>query len=147
MAYYEMGKCLFKGKAERGIFLLMVAVINMLFAGNAYTQSVFTLTRIWQGKAVVAAVMIPAILMLVLRIQEEDTVQNWVCLFISGTAICLLSGMGIAAGLIMILVYGLYIIIRAMIRGWKTGLKRIPLWLLCLVPEILFGLGYLLFKG
>ena len=90
---------------------------------------------------------IPAILMLVLRIQEEDTVQNWVCLFISGTAICLLSGMGIAAGLIMILVYGLYIIIRAMIRGWKTGLKRIPLWLLCLAPEILFGLGYFLLKG
>lgn len=36
---------------------------------------------------------------------------------------------------------------RALILGWENGLKRIPLWLLCLVPEIVYGLGYLTLKG
>ena len=38
--------------------------------------SVFTLTRIWQGKAVVAAVMIPSILAVILRIQAPGDVTR-----------------------------------------------------------------------
>lgn len=147
LVYFEMGKCLFKKNPERWIFVLMVSVINLFMAGNVYTQSVFTLTRIWQGKAVVAAVMIPAVLMAILRIQNEDTVGNWLFLAVIGTACCLFSGMGIAIGLLSVFVYGGYVIIRALILGWKNGLKRIPLWLLCLVPEIVYGLGYLTLKG
>ena len=151
LTYYEMGKCLFKEKSERGIFLLMVSVINLFMAGNVYTQSVFTLTRIWQGKAVVAAVMIPAIMMIFLRIGEEDSVQNWELLIIAGICSCLFSGMGIAIGLLMIAVYGFYAIIRGLIvnkneKGLKR-LKRIPLWLCSMVPGIIYGLAYLQLKG
>ena len=70
----------------------MVAVINLFMAGNVYTQSVFTLTRIWQGKAIVAAVIIPLFLLLLLKIQKEDTVTNWLWLVCGGTAACLFSG-------------------------------------------------------
>lgn len=137
-AYYHIGKQLFKGKTEQGIFLLMVSVIN-LFMANHYTQSTFTLTRIWQGKAVVAAVIIPAIFMIILIIQNDDSLQNWFLLAVTGCAACLLSGMGIAIGLVMIIVYGGYVIVC---KRWR----RIPLWLLSTLPSIVFGVGYYFLK-
>lgn len=189
-AYYEIGGQLFSdekqnGKLkskrhERGIFLLMVSMINMFMAGNAYTQSVFTLTRIWQGKAVVAAVMIPSILAVVLRIQAPDDVvrwkkkreqtganhkvddavkpheqsnrgsvsyKDWLLLFCSGAACCLFSGMGIAIGLIMIAVYGAYVVVKELIVNHRNGWKQIPLWLLSMAPSMIFGFGYFWLKG
>lgn len=147
-AYYELGRQLFKGKSERGIFLLMVAVINLFMAGNVYTQSVFTLTRIWQGKAVVAAVMIPLFLTLAVKLQgeNEDTVSNWILLGVSGCAACLFSGMGIAIGLLMIAVYGAYVVIRGIIVRKKEGWKRVPLWLLSMAPGLIYGIGYYLLR-
>ncbi len=134
-AYYHLGKQLFKEKPEQGIFLLMVTVINLFMAGNSYTQSVFTLTRIWQGKAVVAAVIIPAIFMIVLIVQNDDLLQNWLLLATTGCAACLLSGMGTAISLIMIIVYGGYVIVC-------KKRKRIPAWLLSIFPPVLFGAGF-----
>ena len=139
-AYYEIGRQLFSKKTERGIFLLMVAVINLFMGGNGYTQASFTLVRIWQGKAVVAAVLIPSILMCALLVQNEDKVKNWLLLAVCGCAGCLLSGMGIAVGLIMIAVYGGY---AMLCRRWK----RIPLWLLAMVPAVVYGWGYFALKG
>ncbi len=151
LAYNEMGKCLFKGKAERGIFLLMVAVINLFMGGNVYTQSVFTLTRIWQGKAVVAAVMIPWILTVFLRISEEDSIQNWLSLIIAGISCCLFSGMGIAIGFLMIAVYGLYAVIRGCVKkrseGGLKSIKRIALWVCSMMPSVVFGLAYMQIRG
>ncbi len=138
-AYYHMGRQLFKGKNEHGIFLLLVTVINLFMAGNSYTQSVFTLTRIWQGKAIVAAVIIPALFMIILTIQNNDSFLNWVLLAITGCAASLLSGMGIAIGLLMIIVYGGYVIAC---KRWR----RIPLWLLSTLPSIVFGAGYYFLK-
>lgn len=142
LAYWEMGKQLFEKPAEQGIFLLMVSVINMFMGGvdNGYTQSVFTLTRIWQGKAVVAAIIIPAIFMLILRIQNDDTVPNWLLLTVTTCAACLFSGMGIAISLLMTAVYGAYVVVCG---RWK----RIPYWLLSMLPPIVCGLGYFWLKG
>lgn len=135
-AYYHIGKQLFKGKTEQGIFLLMVSVINLFMAGNSYTQSVFTLTRIWQGKAVVAAVIIPSIFMMFLIIQNDDSLRNWFLLVVTACSACLLSGMGIIISLIMIIVYGGYVIVC---KRWR----RVPLWMISTLPSVVFGLGYL----
>lgn len=145
-AYYEIGSQLFGEKKkvhERGIFLLMVSVINLFMAGNVYTQSVFTLTRIWQGKAVVAAVMIPTILMVMLKIQTDKDMLNWLLMIIAQTACCLFSGMGIAIGLIMSVVYGLYVTVHSIVLNRRIGLTRVPMWLLSMIPSVLFGMGYL----
>lgn len=138
--YDLTGKQLFKGTTERGIFLLMVSMINMFMAGNPYTQAVFTLTRIWQGKAVVAAIMIPLFLFLLLQVQKEDAVGNWLWFAAAGCASCLFSGMGIAISTIMIAVYGLYAVVC-------KRFKRLPLLLLSLLPSLLFGFFYFQMKG
>ena len=139
-AYYHMGKQLFRNKTEQGLFLLMVTVINMFMSTNVYTQSTFSLLRIWQGKAAVAAIIIPAVFMLVLNIQtEEERKRNWFLLAVTGCASCLLSGMGIVIALLMIAVYGGYIIFC---KRWK----RIPLWLASMAPPLFYGVGYYLMK-
>ena len=161
-AYYEIGTQLFEGEKkrhERGIFLLMVSVINLFMAGNVYTQSVFTLTRIWQGKAVVAAVVIPAILAIILRVQQttpqaEGSIRDWILLIVVGVSCCLFSGMGIAIGLLLLAIYGLYVVACMIVRTarhkeykWKSCAIRVGLWLASLAPSIVYGLGYLRLKG
>lgn len=159
-AYYEIGAQLFEGEKkrhERAIFLLIVSVINLFFAGNVYTQSVFTLTRIWQGKAVVAAVMIPAIMMVMLRVQRSTptsfgSLVDWLLLVVAGTCCCLFSGMGIAIGLLMIGVYGAYVVVRMIAKAvrdkrWRQCIVRICLWVASIAPGIVYGLGYLWLKG
>ena len=140
IVYDLIGKKLFKGTTERGLFVMMVALINLFMGGNVYTQAVFTLTRIWQGKAVVAAVMIPMFLYLLLFVQSEDTVGNWLWFGIAGCACCLFSGMGIAISVIMIAVYGLYAVVC---KRWK----RLPLLVIGLLPSLLFGFFYFQMKG
>lgn len=161
-AYYEIGCQLFQGEKkrhERGIFLLMVSVINLFMAGNVYTQSVFTLTRIWQGKAVVAAVMIPTILAIILRVQNttgqtEGLIRDWILLIVAGISCCLLSGMGIAIGLLLLAIYGSYAVVCMIVRAarhkeykWKGCAIRAGLWFASLVPSIVYGLSYFRLKG
>ena len=140
LVYNQIGKRLFKGTMERGIFLLMVSLIYLLMAGNAYTQAVFALTRVWQGKAVVAAVMIPLFLLLLLQIEDENTRGTWLWLAAGGCACCLFSGMGIAISLIIIAVYGIYAVIC-------KRLRRILYLLAALLPSALFAFFYFQMKG
>lgn len=140
IVYYRIGQLLFKGTMERGLFLLMVSLIMMFMGGNVYTQAVFTLTRIWQGKAVVAAVMIPLFLMLLLEVEHDDVPGNWLWLAAAGCACCLFSGMGIAISVILIAVYGGYAVLCKRFR-------RIPYLVLALLPSLLFGFFYLRMKG
>lgn len=164
-AYYEIGCQLFEGEIkrhERAIFLLMVSVINLFMAGNVYTQSVFTLTRIWQGKAVVAAVIIPTILMTVLRLQRNTdghkdsmafgSISDWLLLIVVGVCSCLFSGMGIAIGLLMTGVYGAYVVARMIMgsireKNWHDMWMRVSMWIVSMMPGIVYGLGYMRLKG
>ena len=140
VAYYLMGKNLFEKKFEQGAFLLMVSIIMMFFSGNRYTQAMFTLTRIWQGKAMVAGLVIPLFLLVLLQIEKEDTKGNWFLLIISSITGCLFSGMGIAISFILAAVYGLYALVF-------KRFKRIGFYLAALFFPALYGLlSYWLFK-
>lgn len=70
--YWLISRELFRNKESEIAFLFYVSIINCFFAGTVYTQSVFSLIRIWQGKATVAAVIIPAIFYLFIRINVTD---------------------------------------------------------------------------
>ena len=113
LAYACMGARLFKGTSERVIFLFLVAVIHLYFAGPAINEGappVHTLTRIWQGKGVVEAIAIPAIIYQLLTIQEDNSPTNWIVLTVMCCGSCPLSGLGIVLPLILIGIFGIYII-------------------------------------
>ncbi len=137
LVYYLIGKDLFEEKLERGAFLLFVSLIFLLEKG-VYTQARFSLVRIWQGKASVAAIIIPLFLCLLLRIEKSDTKNNWILFGLSSAAGCLFSGMGIAISLVLAGIYGLYAVVLKRI-------KRIPFYLISLFFPTIFGILYYLF--
>ncbi len=134
LVYYRIGKNLFRGRLEQGGFLLFIALIMFLETGN-YTQARFSLVRIWQGKATVAAVMIPLFLLCLLEIENKNRISDWIMLAISSTAGCLFSGMGIAISFILVGAYGAYAVLF-------NRLNRIPFYLLSICQPVVFGLMY-----
>ena len=136
LVFYLTGRRIFAGRDERIIFLLAVSVITLFFYGGSDSEAAFALSRIWQGKAAVAAVGIPALFCHFLTIRQENNAGTWCLLPLYSCACCLFSGMGAVSSLIMIGGYGLYLIVCGQ---WK----RIPLWILSMVPALVFELGYL----
>lgn len=127
--YWLIGLELFQKIEARISFLFCVSFIMVFFGGSVYTQAVFSLARIWQGKATVAAVIIPLILYIFILINKENRLFDWIALIISSCAACLMSGMGIFIAAAMVGVYGLYNIV--VYRNWK----RILLWCCSLLPS------------
>ena len=139
--YYLIGTELLKKREARFAFLLLAALITFFYGGSVYTQGAFSLIRIWQGKASVAAVIVPCLLYLFICINKRDQTADWIYVVMTGTAACLMSAMGISIGLIMIAVYGFYHIVAYL--KWK----RMPLFILTIMPSIVFTLTYYYLKG
>lgn len=135
--YWLIGSRLFRGRrVSAALFTLFVALINLFFSGSANTQSEFTLARIWQGKAVVAAILVPAVFLAFLIAME---MRNGRCLFLFtllDLAACLTtsSGLGILAVEIFVLV--LYLLVSQ--RRWKQ-LYMLPVTVL---PSLVYMLLY-----
>ena len=141
MIYYLIARELFDKWESRLAFLLLTAVINMFYAGTVYTQSVFSMVRIWQGKATVAAIIIPLLLYVFLSINKRNETRDWLMLPVVSCGACLMSGMGISFSAFMIAIYGVYNIVAY--KNWR----RIPLFLISLLPSAMFSFIYFYFKG
>ena len=140
MIYALIAEELFEKKREQGAFLLACAVIHLFYAGNTRSQAVFALVRIWQGKAVVAGVILPLFLLLFLRLIRKPGKEAWFWMACAGSAACLLSGMGVPIAMILLTVYGVYTVLM---KRWR----EIPWLLLSMVLPVMFGLGYLWLRG
>ena len=134
--YWLIGRELFVKLDARLTFLLCTVILVLFYGGGGYSQGAFSLIRIWQGKASVAALVIPVLLYLFIRLNKENRSVDWIKVLLTACAACLMSGMGIFIAAIMIGVYGLYNIIAY--RHWK----RILLWLASLLPSVLSFLLY-----
>ncbi len=139
--YWLIAIEIFQKREAQLSFLLFVGVINLFFAGTVYTQSVFSMVRIWQGKATVAGVIIPLILYVFVCINRRNETNDWVKSCIIGTGAGLLSGMGLSLPAVMIGVLGLYDIL--VYRRWR----RLFFLALSLMPIIVFSLLYFYLKG
>ena len=135
-AYYELGRQLFKGKSERGIFLLMVSVINLFMAGNVYTQSVFTLTRIWQGKAIVCSILLPLLYVWFLDFEKGKNV--WFLTLVTMCTACLCSFTGVVLSLLLLLCYCVVFALR------KRDFKKAFFYALAGAPNLALILLHLL---
>ena len=153
-AYYLIGLTLFDGDRAHGMFFTAaVAFLQMFFGGSTHTQAAFTLVRIWQGKAAFAAIGIPSLFLLFQGIyasaanpcqgtakaawDEKKSRQGarwFFLLFLTETAVCVMSGMGIVLGAFSAGIFGL----------WYTlsfrRLRQIPLWIICVLPNIVLAL-------
>jgi len=109
-----LGKKLFPDRPSAVLlFLLFLCILNAFGNVSIFTNSTFLLFRIWQGKAVLANIVLPAILYFSFRaMPEKKKSGEWIILFACALSACLVSSMGILLAPIMILCLGFVFAVR-----------------------------------
>ena len=133
--FWLFSKVIFKDNIkDRCLFVSLVLLMNIYGFHSVYTAETFFLTRIWQGKAAVAAIAIPAIFLIFMRIYENEKKYGYfVLLAFMNIGMCLMSGTGIIIGAVMLLSTGIIYGIRKR-NIWVTLL----LWEMCAPNAIYF---------
>lgn len=140
MVQYCLAEKMFSGERKaKDIYLLLTACICSFSGYSVYNTGNFQMVRIWQGKAVLASVLLPYLLYLCISIfLGEKRKNSWTALFLTNISCCLLSSMGIILAPLMT---GCFLVASfVMQREWKTAAKG----LLCCLPSIVLGVAYIL---
>lgn len=137
--YALVGRKLFPDASKLSEYFLFFVILIILFSGyTVYTQGMFTLVRIWQGKAVFCAVLVPMISYIMLHLASGRAfVADWCFLFLLMCACCLVSSMGIMLGAIMLGIFGILHVIR------DRDFKKFFCTALCCLPNIVCAGLYL----
>jgi hypothetical protein len=140
MVYALIGSRLFGNKKSAiGNFLIFVSLLQMFSAYSIYTTGVFTLSRIWQGKAVLAGILLPALFYFAIEtFVRESSKQRWLGLLMLMFACCLASSMGVFLGALMLLMIALVLSVQ------KRQAKILWYSLLCCLPNLLYAGLYLM---
>ena len=133
-----LGQKLFKGDLKStGMFLCFLSLIHMFSYYSVYTQGTFLLIRIWQGKALLAALILPFLFYTSLRVFEKDAPgQEFAILFSIMAASCLVSTMGVMLSPIMLGILTVLLGIRK--RQWKKTAWAIGCCLPCIVCAVIY---------
>ena len=137
--YVLLGQRLFGGDVKStGMFLCLLSVVHMFSYYSVYTQGTFMLIRIWQGKAVLAAVLLPALFYFGMRVfQGEPKQGDWAALFALMVSCCLVSSLGIMLAPVLLGIFGF-------LHGFlKKQWKRLGLAVLCVLPCIFCAAVYI----
>ncbi len=140
MVQYCLGEKLFAGERRaKDIYLLLAACICSFSGYSVYNAGNFQMVRIWQGKAVLASVLLPYLMCLCISIfLGEKRKNSWTVLLLTNISCCLLSSMGIILAPVMT---GAFLAVSLVTRrDWK----RVTKGLLCCLPSIILGVAYIL---
>lgn len=140
--YSLIGERLFeKNERKRDLFLVFVNIFNICSYYSVYPASVFMLVRIWQGKAILASVILPLLFYLCLSLSEKNmTKRDFIRIFTTLVAGIMLSSMGVILGAILVGCFGItYLIIE---KSWKKFL----ILGICCMPNVLASIVYILFR-
>ena len=152
--YGLIGKELFKEDEKKVFyFLLIMNIINLWGNYSIRNNFSFFLLRIWQGKAVLANVILPAIILFFIKAEENNyKLKYCLLLFITILGGVLTTTMGIALPPIELML--LAIVYEISKVGFKKreenkqtlGRTIINIFkcLICCLPSIVYGIAYLI---
>ena len=150
--YYLLGNILFKGDKNRSlVFLIFVSLLYMFGDDiNLRSNFRFALVRLWQGKAVLGNLIIPAIIVMYDGfVEDEKKFSNWIAVFFTMFSSCLVSTMGFALAPVMlgtlIIIYSIKNIVEK--KSFKEFLKFSFCSLLCCAPNLVYAAMYAIEKG
>lgn len=139
-----LGRILFSGSMEKlGYFLILVSALHIFSAYSERTGGLFLLIRLWQGKAVLAGILLPMVLYMAMRVffdSQNGNAADFLLLFFLMCACCMVSSMGVILGAVMLGICGI-------LYAWKQ--KRVRPLLntaLCCLPNLLCAGIYLLIR-
>lgn len=135
----QIGKKWFSdNKTGRGVYLFTASVLIWFSAYSAYSAGNFQMVRIWQGKAILASVLLPFLFYLSWTIVMKKQAEHmWLLYAMANLSACLLSSMGIILAPLMM---GIFIFIGIFTaRSVKNTMRG----LLCCLPSVLLGASYI----
>lgn len=143
--YLEIGKKLLKRELHKlPVFMIFISIMQIFGNVSIYTNATFFLTRTWQGKSLLANVVLPAIIWLILWIFDNDNYEKesrvglWTLLVITNFVAAMSSTASVFLAAMLIGVTGL-------IMGIKEKDIQIPLRLMIsCIPLVIYGAVYLL---
>lgn len=147
MIYYKFGLLLFQKpggelretKKQAGLFLCFVSLVNINSYYSVYTQGTFLLIRIWQGKAVLAAVLLPFIFYMGYKAMSDHAEKgDWILLFLGMVSCCLVTSMGVVLAPVLL---GIMALLLGVLKKKWTYVGRS---LLCCLPCATVGILYII---
>ncbi len=133
--YYLLAKVVFKNTMQRMEFMFIVVLTNLFGACSNITSSMFLLTRVWQGKGTIAAICMPLLWYLWIRLRrEKHRSVLWFLMAFSVMGTCLCSSMALFLCPILLGSFGLEYLIEK--KDWKSIGKLI----LCVLPCLALAL-------
>lgn len=127
-------------REKTGIFLILSSALHIFGYFSTHTVSAVLLLRIWQGKALVGAMLLPAICYLMFEIMSHSSKKMWYLLAaVCAAAAALASGSGITTTPVLIGAFGIAEMIHG--KNWKTMLL---MWCTA-IPSVVYLLCYLFF--
>lgn len=136
IVYTLLAKKIFNNERKRLEFLFIVILANLFGAYSDRTNSVFLLQRVWQGKGTLAAILIPMLWYLLIRLRKEgESIYIYVELFVTILASCLTSSMALFLCPVLLGAFALEYLISE--RRWGVVVKLILCTLPCMVLAIM----------
>lgn len=141
--WYYLGKAIFKNESTVCLFIVMTAIFQIFGCYSIYTESTFLMTRLWQGKAVLATIGIPLGIALNLKMfgaKEKARKKYFYLLLIWSFACCLFSSMGVIIGALQVGAFSLGYALA------KKDLKWIWSYIILGLPMVFYYAVYLTVK-
>lgn len=138
VVYYLLTGTLFQKFEQQMEFMAFVVLANFFGAYSGVASSMFLLVRIWQGKAVIAAVFIPMLWYIWMRIRKQSEKKElWIMMFFAVIGACLCSSMAMFLCPILLGAFGLQYLTEQ--RSWENVGKLV----VCALPCLALAVGEL----
>ncbi len=143
MVLFMTGKKLFKGDHLKCLMFVFFADLMNFFFITIFTTSTFLMTRTYEGKSLLANVVLPAVFYIYLKLFEnEKDLGSWGLLFLAAIGSPVLSS---SANMLMPAMIAVTILPLALVKkNWKI----VPMSLICMLPGLALMLTYVAYvKG
>ena len=135
---YQIGKSLFRGDEKKADLMVLFVCLMQLFSFSIYTTGTFAFMRVYEGKALLANISIPAALLVSIRLwlnKDDRNKESWVLLFIAAVSALTFSGSSIIYPAVVSTA-----ILPVMVLKKKLS-YAVP-YAICMLPGFLYALVY-----
>lgn len=143
--YYEIGRKLFREKAEQlPSYMILVCTLQIFGNVSIYNNATFLLMRTWQGKSMLANVVIPGIFMILLWLFDGEPEKRpprgsiWFLLFMINIVAAMMSTASVFLNSFLIAVMAIIFSLQ------EKNIKILFKMAACCIPCVVYALLYIL---
>ena len=145
LIYYEIGKKLFQDSKEHlPVFMMFICMLQIFGNVSIYNNATFLLMRTWQGKSMLANVVIPAVFMILLWLFEGEPAKRgrrsglWWMLFWVNVVAAMMSTASVFLNAFLLIIMAIVFYIQ------EKNLKNVIKMAACCIPCAIYALVYII---